>query len=159
LVVFQKVCLGYAIKIVNYCKINKIKVVFAIGDLLESPLYELSDLVITTSKYFEKNIKSRYPNSNVTYIDDALEVESTIKIHTDKGNNLNVGWFGNKDKIDFLNNFKSILKPSDNLITFSNTPKATFEMGYGCEKPWDLDFLTSKNKILILGIIVLKKIL
>jgi glycosyltransferase involved in cell wall biosynthesis len=149
LIVFQKVCLGHAIKVVNYCKVNKIKIVFAIGDLIETPLYELSDLVITTSKYFEKNIKDKYPKSKVTYIDDAIEVESPIKVHTDKGKCLTVGWFGNKDKIDFLDNFKSILKNEDRLITFSNTPKATFEMGYGCEKSWDLNFITQKMRELV----------
>jgi glycosyltransferase involved in cell wall biosynthesis len=154
LVVFQKVCLGQAVKVFDYCKDNDIKVVFAIGDLIETDFYEKSDLVITTSKYFEKNIKLKYVNSNVIYIDDALEVETPIKIHLDKGPSLNIGWYGNKDKIDFLDNYKNILKPNDNLITFSNTSKATFEMGYGCEKPWDLKFLVDKMKELLDVIII-----
>ncbi|MDB4330361.1 glycosyltransferase [bacterium] len=141
--VLQKVCSEGVERIVDWCKENSVKVVFAIGDISENSIYDKVDLVVTSSIKFKEIIEEKYPSvKKVIYIEDGLETNpSKEKRHLHK-KGLNIGWFGNKDKIKDTDFIRNILNPDDKIVTISNTEDADYTMGYGCSKPWDVSNLT-----------------
>ncbi|HRZ18853.1 MAG TPA: glycosyltransferase [Methanofastidiosum sp.] len=140
IVFFQKVCVGKALDLARYCKEKGKKVIFSIGDVIETPMFEIADLVLTGSPYFSNFINSRYENCKYFYMPDTVEytLKGNHKTHRKTSRNLTLGWFGNKEKLSQLDFIYDLLEPNDNIITISNTKRATIEMGAGTNKPWDI---------------------
>ena len=137
-VFLQKVSVGKTLDVVAYCKKKGIKIIYSVGDLWDTPLYTLADLIITSSPKFVERIKKLYPKSNPIYIEDGVDYKLLGNHKTHRNSkNINIGWFGNCEKMKDLDILRPLLKPEDNLITFSNSNKATYEMGHGCKKPWN----------------------
>jgi len=140
--ILQKVHMGNTLELCAWCKANNIKIVFAVGDIAKTPLFDIANLVIVSSVYFKDYILKMYPQANVEYIDDGIETSEKYKIHQDK-ENLTIGWYGNKDRFNETLFIKSILKKGDTLFSIANCSEASFSMGYGCKIPWNVSLLES----------------
>ena len=148
-VVFHKVFSQKTLELVEFCKDNKVKTVFANGDWNENPMHNTVDHVISGSPYTRDIIKNKYGVKNSHYIDDALETSwHPIKERDVSSGTVNLGWFGNFTKLKYAKDFITSLNLSDyKLSTVSNAPckytslKADHTMGAATDKPWDTDFL------------------
>lgn len=152
LIVFHKIFGDKTLKLVDFCKQNDIKVVFANGDWSDNPMYNLADGVIVGSSYVREYLINNYNVKKCVAIDDGLEtLEYPIKKTSDNKDNINLGWFGNFTKLQYVYDFYKKIKNSNfNLITISNAPnkytnlKADLCMGAESSKPWDVGELVNK---------------
>lgn len=147
-VVFHKVFGSSTIDLVNFCKSECIKTIFANGDWNYNPMNKIVDHVVSGSPYVQEVLSKKYGIINSHYIDDALETSNyPIKENSSKST-LNLGWFGNFTKLKYVQDFISSLKIEFcKLYTISNAPcrytslKADYTMGAATDKKWDSDFL------------------
>lgn len=147
-VIFQKVLGVKAKELVLFCKEKNIKTIYNNGDWYYDEFYKEFDLIFVGSSYIKDILKNKYKIRNVEVMYDMVEKKDCFfKNHTKK-NNLTLGWFGNKGKLNDVSGFieKLSLPISYEILTISNTTskdikRAKIEMGDGTNTPWDVDIL------------------
>lgn len=135
--IFQKVCGPRALFFARLAREQGHRIVYACGDWFETEMYNIAHVVIVGSPFMKSLVENKYHHTNVHYIDDALEVSGN-KIHTCK-EVLTLGWFGNFMKLPYVTSFISpFLDQRTKFISVSNTKSATYCMGQGTDRVWDV---------------------
>jgi glycosyltransferase involved in cell wall biosynthesis len=147
-VCFQKVLGKRTINVIEYCKKNNIKTIYATGDWYNTPIYNIVDWVIVGSDYTKEMIKKLFKINNISSSEDAIEyIPNNIKVA--KNIVPTLGWFGNYSKLEYVTNYINQLNINLKLYTISNTPKdfkikADFVMGAGTPVLWETSVLYDK---------------
>lgn len=133
IIIFQKVIDAKATRFAHACKLLRKKTILIHCDLVETPLINIADHIVTASQELKSQLDERF-GINANVIPDAIEVpETCIKIHSETPR-IKVLWVGHSDNwgtLDILHETLSDSFFSDfELITISNHPEATY--------PWDL---------------------